>query len=170
MTKLFEFLDSPAGESLKASTFDIALTKHILRGPIYNADAIEIHIDVLQERFPQRFRHVVLYDPDDRFIARIHPGLFKTTLQRQKNRLMKVLNARRNEMSLQETTKTLNRVFEKPVTDWVREDWRLVQALKQPAWGNPPDPEKQVAVLSAEKKFLGTTTRSRLLNAIFHEI
>lgn len=169
--RLFRFLDSPDAEHFRSGTFDIALSKHIFRGPIYDPRAIEIHIDALTNRFGKRFRHVVLYDPQDRFIARIDPKLFKSTLFSQKGiGLMKVINARPNDMTLSEATKTLNQIFEMPVTDWVRDDWKLVRALKEPAWGNPLDPTREVAVVNGARAFIGTTTRGKLLKEIFDEV
>ncbi len=167
--QLFRFLRSPEGQRLKAEKFDISLSKHILRGPVYGAGAIRVHLDTLRQEFGDRFQHVVLYDSSDKFIARIEPGRFRSKLASQRDELMRLLNARPNEISLQQVKESLKRMFGPQVTDQIREDWTLVQALKKPTWGQPPNRKRRVAVVSADNKFLGTTTRGLLLKAIFGE-
>jgi len=64
----------------------------------------------------------------------------------------------------------LNQIFGAPVSDAIPQEWTVTKSLRAPVWGSPIEPHREVAVLDEHGKFIGTTTRDRLLAAIFSSV
>jgi hypothetical protein len=162
---LMRFLRSPEVDRLRRGSGLIALTKRIREGARYADFAIEMYLDELQQAFGARFRHVVLTDFDG-FLARIDPAVFRAALRHQRDRLMRVLNADRGALSRERAQWELNQIFGMSVSDAIHEDWNVAKALRADVWVRAPGPNREVAVLGQQGRFIGTTTRDRLLATV----
>jgi len=163
--QLMRFLRSPEVDRLKRGTGPIALTKRIRQGARYADFAIEMYLDELQQAFGARFRHVVLTDSEG-FLVRIDPGIFRAALRQQRERLMRVLNADRSALTREGAQRELKQIFGVSVSDAIHEDWNVAQALRADVWVRVAAPNREVTVLGQQGRFIGTTTRDRLLATI----
>lgn len=160
-------LRGPQGQELRSSTRPVALTIRIRRGHVYDAGAIQFYLDTLQRELPGRLRHVVIGDADGTFLARVDPPLFQARLRGNADPIMRVLNAG-PELTAASARTQLNGLFAAKVDTAIAPGTTTRDALRAPLWDGGP--AVAVAVLDEQRRFLGTTTREQLLDAVFRPI
>ena len=161
-------LDSPRGVELRRGDQPIAMTKRIRRGPRYDADVLGFYLDTLEKTFGPRFQHVVSTDADESFLARVEPGLFRRRLAEAREPLMQLLNAEAAEITPDQVQVELGRIFGRPVDAAIAPDVSIRDALRDGLWRRVAAGE--AAVLTEGRRFLGTTTRERLLAAVLRPL
>jgi hypothetical protein len=160
-------LQGPKGQELRGSTRPVALTTRIRRGHVYDPGAIQFYLETLQRELPGRLRHVVIGDADGAFLARVDPQLFQARIRQNADPVMRVLNAG-SELTPADARAQLNRLFDAKADTAIAPGTTTRDALRAPLWDGGP--AVAVAVLDEQRRFLGTTTREQLLDAVFRPI
>jgi hypothetical protein len=166
--ELREQLESPRGRELQRGDQDIAMTKTIRRGPVYDPTVIELYLETLEQKFGRRFRHVVIMDADGTFLARVEPGLFKQRLRAARDPLMRVLRAEARSITPDQARAELNRLFGIAADAAILPGVSVRDALRDPLWRHAPRGE--MVVLREGRRFMGTTTHARLLEAVLQPL
>lgn len=161
-------LESARGRDLLRGGQDIAMTKTVRRGRVYDPDVIELYLETLEQKFGRRFRHVVIMDAEGAFLARIEPGLFKQRLRAAREPLMRVLNAEAGALTPDQARAELNRLFGTAVDAAILPGVSVRDALRDDLWKRAPRGE--VVVLREGGRFMGTTTQARLLEAVLQPL
>jgi len=164
MRDLFGFLYSAEAKSLKARQKPIALTFSIGGGINYNADAILVYIRELEQAFERQVLYCLVNDKHGNFVSLISTKQFKTALgdPTSKDAIMGVLNSTGDDL------KTFKFKFSDvfgPLHE-VHFDSTIFDALSEPVWPDPTKTDEQLPVCDATGKFLGITSRGRLIEGI----
>lgn len=164
--KLDNFLRSNEARELKSKGTPIALTITIRGGQQrYDENVIKDYLHKLRSKFGRQFRHVLFLDNDGKFLALLSPEQLQIGFTEDAQRLMDLLNST-TALSTSEATRELERLFSKRSATFIRSEWNVRKALSTPVWSSPQKLNKEVAVVGSRKKFIGTTSRRRLIEGI----
>lgn len=161
--QLHQFLSSPEASELKRKGVPIALSKSTRRGMRYTAGAIYQYIEELQRYFGEQFSMVLILDNDGTFLALLIPEQVQRALD---DNLMSLLNAEADQFSTEDARAALADRFGKGCVQFIRTDWSVGEALRRPVWLQPKRLTEKLAVIGADGKFKGTTSRYRLIAGI----
>ena len=162
MSRLHEFLQGPEARRIVASGQPITLDLSAGLGPRYAAFTIAEHIQAFRQTFGEQFRHVLIKDPEGRFLALVDAG---AVLQRLDAGFMDVVNARRDEMPAEEAVARLEALFGDAVSLRLSTDATAAAALRAPLWRQVA-PTAPVAVTDPSGRFIGVTTRQSLIEGV----
>ena len=161
--QLHQFLSSPEASELNRKGVPIALSKSTRRGMRYTAGAIYQYIEELQRYFGEQFSMVLILDNDGTFLALLTPEQVQRALD---DNLMNLLNAEADQFSTEDARAALADRFGKGCVQFIRTDWSVGEALRRPVWLQPKRLTEKLAVIDADGKFKGTTSRYRLIAGI----
>jgi hypothetical protein len=166
---LDDFLGDKKASGLKREAVPIALTLRIRRGPHYRHDYIAYYIANLKEFFRTQFRYVLILDENHSLLARLTPGQMKESLEdpQLREQMIKLLNSEANELTAEKARDDLADWFGDNSVATIGLDWEVINALKaEKVWWQPLRTDEEVAVIDGVGKFIGTTSRGRLIEGI----
>ena len=151
------------GDDLKSSGVPVTLDITIRRGRRYTQDAMQAYLRILSTKFGDQFRMVLILDNDQRFLAAVSPELLRTELD---NRLMGLLNARSDELSLGDASQALQDRFGSSCSAFVQGDSSVLNAMLSPVWSDPTSLTEDRPVVGQDHIFEGFTTRGQLITGV----
>ncbi len=172
VTDIRKFLDSDEARKAGAARLPLAISFEI--GIEYVPDVINTYVQTIKQRYARSDIYFVLHEGEGKFRAVCGPIVRDqrelTGLKEPAGRefFVEVVKSAGGDQ-FQSTISDLEQLIGTVITSHVSVSESLESALRSNVWKNPDQIDEQVAVVTVDRQFIGTTTRGDIISALLEK-